>query len=87
VENTNWPEDSVRVVWEVLPGDSEKIFREINLEDIDPSLFSSGDQANSDSFPTIPYPLLNPADLDRLWTQTIIKINYQFGARSSDDET
>jgi hypothetical protein len=83
VEDINKPEGSVRVIWEILPGEGEYIFREIEQEDIDPSFFSLGLQNNTDDFPTIPHPVLNPADdcLDRVWTQSIIKINYQSSDR------
>jgi hypothetical protein len=79
VENTNLPKGSIRVVWEILPGDSEHVFREIELEDFDPSLFSPDVLLDTSDFPVVPHPLLNPADdcLDRVWTQTVIKINYQ----------
>jgi hypothetical protein len=71
-----------RVVWEVVPGDIEKIFREITSEDFDPCLFSSSPPARTQSLPAT-YPLLNPAVgcLDRVWAQTIIRINYQASER------
>ncbi len=82
MEDTNLPEGSVRVVWEILPGDSGHIFREITPEDIDPSFFYHGPLIDIHDFPLIPHPLLNPADdyFDRVWTQTVIKIKYQSSA-------
>jgi hypothetical protein len=80
VEDTNRPTASVREVWEILPGENEHIyFREICQEDLDPSLFSPEITDQTGNFPIIPHPLLNPAEdcLDRVWTQTIIRINYQ----------
>jgi hypothetical protein len=89
VEDTNLPEDSIRVIWEILPGDSEYVFREFTQEDIDPDLFSPGHLIDTDQFPIIPHPLLNPVDdcLDRVWTQTIIKINYQSSKWSGECES
>ncbi len=79
MEDINRSEGSFRVIWEILPGDSEHVFREIGQEDMDPSLFTPGSPVSSDDFPIIPYPYLSaPGEsLDRLWTQTTIKINYQ----------
>jgi hypothetical protein len=76
VENTNQPDEKVRVVLEVLPGDSELIFREISQEDFENRHFSPDTAVNPESFPTKPYPFIDPAKccLDRVWTQTIIKI-------------
>ncbi len=88
MEDTNGS-DSVRVVREILPGDTSYILREINQEDIDPNLFSSGPLITAESFPTIPYPLLNPAAdlLDRLWTQTVITINYEPSDKLQENES
>jgi hypothetical protein len=78
VENTNRPEECVRVVWEILPGGNGHIFREISPEDLYPGLFSSNQLVETDDFPLIPHPLLNPTNdyFDRTWIQTVIKINY-----------
>jgi len=79
MEDTNRPEGCVRVVWEILPGDSEHVFREFDELDLDPGLFSPDFIISNQNFPVIKHFLLDPvADcLDRLWTQTAIKINYQ----------
>lgn len=91
MENTNLPEGSIKVVWEILPGDAERIFREITSGDIDPSFFCADSIVEPDDFPLMPYPLLNPEDdcLDQVWKQTGIKINYQpspwFGEIDEDE--
>lgn len=79
VEDTNLPEAMVRVVWEILPGNDQHFFREISIEDIDPNFFSSDSPVDSSNFPCLPHPLLNPAEncIDQIWTQSVIKINYQ----------
>jgi hypothetical protein len=87
VESTNWPEGSIKVVWEILPGDSEHIFREISQEDLDPDLLSPGMLITLNDFPLIPHPLLNLGDgLDRVWNQTVIKINYQMSEGLDENE-
>jgi hypothetical protein len=89
VEDTNWTEGRIKVVWEILPGDGEYHFEEITQEDFDPNLFSSNYVPEANNFPFIPYAVLNPACdcLDRVWTQTVIKIDYQFSKRSDEFET
>ncbi len=79
MEDTNLPEDRVKVVWEILPGEAEQLFTELREDDIDLSLLSPGTLVENENFPTIPYPALNPAEdyLDRVWAQSIIKVNYQ----------
>ncbi len=81
MDNTNLPEGSVRVIWEILPGEGEQLFREINQDDIDSSLFYPGLSVDDGLFPMIPHPVLIPeeASLDRVWNQTVIKFNYQPG--------
>ena len=76
MEETNFQQDSTRVMWEILPGDGPHLFREITPEDIDPSVLTSGSLIDTDNFPFIPHPLLNPAvdHLDGVWAHTIIKI-------------
>ncbi len=88
MENIDRPVGRIKVVWEILPGDSEYIFREINQEDIDPDLFNYGLRFTINKFPIIPHPLLNPDSdcLDRVWTQTVIKINYQSSERLDEFE-
>jgi hypothetical protein len=88
VENTNLPEERVRVIWEVTQGEVQRIFREMSPEDIDPDIFTKGPLIDSNIFPCIPHPFLNQAEdyLDRTWTQTFIKINYQPRARSDEFE-
>ncbi len=79
MENTNKPEGSIRIVWEILPGDTEHIFEILTRDEIDPNLLSSGPLIKAENFPTCPYPLLNPASdcLDRVWNQSVIKVEYQ----------
>ena len=79
MENSNRSDGSVRVIWEILPGEGEHVFQGISQEDFDPSLFSLCNMVKPQDFPTIPYPLLNPHNdcLDRVWTQSTIKISYQ----------
>jgi hypothetical protein len=76
VDNTNWSEDNIRVLWEILPGDSEHVFREISLEDIDTSLYSLDLQISPNDYPLLRYPALDPEFdcFDRVWTQSAIKI-------------
>jgi hypothetical protein len=78
VEETNLPEEKLKVVWEILPGGNGHFFREISPEDMYPGLFSSDQAVDTANFPLIPYPVLNLADdyCDRTWSQTQIKINY-----------
>lgn len=77
MEETNRSQDSIKVIWEILPVDGEHIFREIGQDDIDPTLFDAGQLVNNDNFPIIPYPVFDQSGdcLDRVWTQTTIKIN------------
>lgn len=88
VDNTNLPEGRIKVVWEIMPGDAERIFREITSEEIEPSFFCADSIVETADYPLIPYPLLNPEDdcLDRVWTQTVIKINYQPSQRFDENE-
>ncbi len=78
MEETNLPEERVKVVWEILPGGNGHFFREISPEDMYPGLFSSDQIVETAEFPLIPHPLLSPTDdyLDRTWNLTSIKINY-----------
>lgn len=87
MEDTNRSQGAIKVIWEILPGDSEYIFKEFNQDDLDPDLFTSGSIFKNDYFPTIPHPLLKPTSdcLDRVWTQTVIKIDYQSSEWSSDE--
>ncbi len=76
--DTNRSEGNIRVIWEIVPGDSEVVFREFGQDDFDPSLFAPN-LIDAENFPTIPHPLLNPQGecLDRVWNQSVIKINYK----------
>jgi hypothetical protein len=77
VENTNRPKGILKMVWEILPGDRELIFRKIRREDIDPYLFSTNSQIDISNLRTVPYYSLDSAGdgLDRVWTGSIIRIN------------
>ena len=85
VENTSLPQDYIRLVWEVLPGDVSRIFPEICQGDIDSSLFSPVPVLSADNFPVELYPRLEPVTVfpDRVWTQTVIKIDSDIVAWSS----
>lgn len=79
MEDTNLPKGCVKVVWEILPGEGQHVFREMTPEDIDPGLLQAGLPIDTANFPMIPHPLLNPEQdcPDRVWEDSIIKIGYK----------
>ncbi len=74
--DTNRSKSGEKVIWEISPENNWQIFGEITCEDIHPDVFYSDCLIKTANFPTLPYPLGNPVKdcLDRLWTQTTIKI-------------
>jgi|WetSurMetagenome_2_1015567.scaffolds.fasta_scaffold187761_1 hypothetical protein len=88
VEETNWSKDDVKVVWEILPDEDKHVFREITLEDIDPSFLCPGYPIDSDNFPTLPHPVLDMATdcLDRVWTKSIIEIRTESPEADSEKD-